>query len=742
MADIKIGIPNPPSDLYGGVLPQNLDFTGWTPAYYPGGATFTKPISGGLITTDRLTLTLDANNNVTSVIFELGYSGPRLPGFAAFVVSIPLATFLAGSGNLMPLLLAGDDLIEGNIFADIIDGGAGDDKIRGGDGNDVLSGGAGDDLLDGGTGNDNLRGLDGDDQMFALDGDDLLAGGSGSDRLEGGAGNDILLPGTYDFPILGVLDGVDGGAGIDTVSFADLSVGVWVKLADGRAEEAGVSPNFATVKVNLSSIENATGGSGNDILTGDSGENVLSGLGGNDVISGGDSNDQLFGGNGDDSLVGGSGDDDLYGGAGNDSLRGLDGNDRLYGGDGNDLLTGSSGADVIDGGIGQDTADYTDAQSGVIVNLTTGTGTGGEALGDTYFSIESVNGTKFNDVLTAAAPGASSGSTLRGGAGNDELYGAAGRDFLYGHSGVDKLYGGAGDDYLAPGTALTASLLADVVDGGDGVDTISYEDTSDAMRISLTAGTAFVGTSTQVAATIVNVENVAGGGGNDQITGNSAGNKLYGGAGDDILSPGRSNLRSNVTDLVDGGAGLDTVSFADIASWGYSTIIGGVSVNLTTGFATEINPLPSSNPVYATLVSIENATGGTGNDVLSGNTGANVLSGGAGNDALHGGAGNDTLYGGAGVDTLNGEDGNDILRGDAGADIINGGLGIDRADYSTSTVGVTVNLTTGTASDGDTLTGIENLLGSKSNDVLSGLGGCEPAVWQLWQRPAFRPPGQ
>ena len=450
---------------------------------------------------------------------------------------------------------------------------------------------------------------------------------------------------------------------------------------------------------------------GDDTIQGNSFGELLTGLAGNDRIFGGNGADQLEGGDGDDWLVGESGDDDLYGGAGNDALRGLDGNDRLYGGDGNDLLTGSSGADVIDGGIGQDTADYTDAQNGVIVNLTTGTGTGGEALGDTYFSIESVNGTKFNDVLTAAAPGESSGSTLRGGAGDDEMYGAAGRDFLYGQSGVDKLYGGAGDDYLAPGTAVTASLLPDVVDGGDGVDTISYEDTSDAMRISLAAGTAFVGTWTQVAATIANVENVACGGGNDQITGNSAGNKLYGGGGDDVLSPGRSNLRLNVTDLVDGGAGLDTVSFADIASWGYATIIGGVSVNLTNGLATEINPLPSSNPVYATLVSIENATGGSGNDVLSGNIGTNVLSGGEGADQLYGGDGSDALYGGGG---------SDILRGDAGADIINGGAGIDRADYNSALTGVTVDLTIGTSSDGDTLTGVENLFGSGLNDILIG----------------------
>lgn len=48
---------------------------------------------------------------------------------------------------------------------------------------------------------------------------------------------------------------------------------------------------------------------------------------------------------------------------------------------------------------------------------------------------------------------------------------------------------------------------------------------------------------------------------------------------------------------------------------------------------------------------IENAIGGTGNDLLRGNAGANTLAGGDGDDALEGGAGDDTLHGGPGIDT-------------------------------------------------------------------------------------------
>jgi serralysin len=49
---------------------------------------------------------------------------------------------------------------------------------------------------------------------------------------------------------------------------------------------------------------------------------------------------------------------------------------------------------------------------------------------------------------------------------------------------------------------------------------------------------------------------------------------------------------------------------------------------------------------------IENATGGSGNDLLVGNSVNNILKGGAGNDILYGGLGADQLWGGAGADVF------------------------------------------------------------------------------------------
>ena len=129
------------------------------------------------------------------------------------------------------------------------------------------------------------------------------------------------------------------------------------------------------------------------------------------------------------------------------------------------------------------------------------------------------------------------------------------------------------------------------------------------------------------------------------------------------------------------------------------------------------------NLVIARDTVIENFIAGSGNDVVSGNTAANNL---------EGRLGNDTLYGDSGSDTLNGGEGNDHLHGGPGADMLNGGPGADYAYYLSSSVGVLVRLHDARAvkfgdAEGDTLTGIEHLVGSDYNDTLAGgRGGQHP----------------
>ena len=92
-------------------------------------------------------------------------------------------------------------------------------------------------------------------------------------------------------------------------------------------------------------IENASGGSGDDFMHGNGVGNLMLGHGGVDIIKGGSGADTLKGGSGNDTLQGGSRNDLLFGGKGSDVLNGQGGNDTLYGNQGRDNLTGGPGHD-------------------------------------------------------------------------------------------------------------------------------------------------------------------------------------------------------------------------------------------------------------------------------------------------------------------------------------------------------------------------------------------------------------
>lgn len=181
------------------------------------------------------------------------------------------------------------------------------------------------------------------------------------------------------------------------------------------------------------------------------------------------------------------------------------GDDTLIGGEGNDVLIGGSGADVLDGGAGTDTVDYSGATEGVAVAFqdvdgsgisgahagATAGGLGGDALGDSYTSIESFAGTSqddhvyggtsdmtfalgdgddtfdtgLNDAVDTVDAGAGNDVVWAGG-GDDVVSGGAGNDFLVGEAGNDVLAGGTGNDTLY-GEAGNDLFLYAVGDGSD-----------------------------------------------------------------------------------------------------------------------------------------------------------------------------------------------------------------------------------------------------------------------------------
>ena len=111
--------------------------------------------------------------------------------------------------------------------------------------------------------------------------------------------------------------------------------------------------------------------------------------------------------------------------------------------------------------------------------------------------------------------------------------------------------------------------------------------------------------------------------------------------GRDFLSA-TSNTDKLVFSVWDGG-GNDTLDFSGFTQ--------NQKINLNETSFSDVGGLVG-NVSIAKGVTIENAIGGSGNDLLIGNAAANTLKGGAGNDIIFGGGGADQLWGGAGKDTF------------------------------------------------------------------------------------------
>lgn len=673
-----------------------------------------------------------------------------------------------GGGNDAILGSDGNDSIYGDIGDDWLDAGDGNDMVEGGDHHDIIFGGEGSDTLYGGNGNDTLHGNGGGDSLWGGAGDDVLYSYDGQDTLIGGDGEDFQsgigldLVSYYDST---AAVSVNLATNINAGGFAEGDILYDIDVVDGsQYHDTIVGAQFNEAFRGWEGNDSLVGGDGNDTLNGGAGADTLDGGAGVDVAdyafsptwvridltnpsnNTGEALGDIFVNV--EWIQGSQYGDILIGDAGNNALGGLAGNDSLSGGDGNDSLMGHSGVDTLNGGNGSDTADYSLAAASVYVDLQANVGYAGEANGDSLISIENLQGSSHRDSLHGGAfdgyihggdgddqiLSRAGNHILDGGAGEgdeinyyysnlagvtvnlatqtvsgghatgdsitnfeyavgsntmaDTLIGSNGANQLIGYGGADSLVGADGDDTLIGGTG------ADTLDGGNGIDTASYYLSSAWVNVNLALGT--VQANGEAAGDIViNVENLIGSAYGDILAGTAQANLLNGLAGNDSISGGDGD------DTIIGGAGADTLNGGngfDIAD--YSTSSAAIRSDWLTPAS------GSGDAAGDTYIGIERLIATSYNDTIIGNASANEFRGGAGNDSLSGGDGNDTLMGGIGADTLI------------------GGNGLDTLSYAEAAGSIYVDLQSGLGyageANGDSLSGLEHVIGSSMRDSIHG----------------------
>jgi Ca2+-binding RTX toxin-like protein len=700
---------------------------------------------------------------------------------------------LNGTGN------AADNTITGNsgnnsLFGlggnDTILGGAGDDTLFGGDGNNSLVGGAGNDRFEfasgvqlanntmvGGTGTDtlaftaaatvtdaqfaNMSGVEvvrasslaGDSIELganalasgvatlkggAAGGDTLSAAGyttsnakitidasgsaagstlvaglgdpafTGGNTLLGGSGSDLIQVATS-----AVLNNASivGGAGTDTVQVTtDAQVVVDMDLDRMSGVEALVlagGANSVTLGTNAlaSDLERITTGAGSDTLT-------AAAAFGTTAIT-------LDGGAGDDrfvfdtaaqmaaaSLIGGLGTDTLALGQatvlGNgDAFAQVSGMEVLRAaavGESSfvlDATAQAAGIRTVIGGSGKGTLDasaYTvDVTLDASANANTTAGQGATLIGGAG-----------NDMFRLLNNNVLSVSSLVGGEGSETLTfaedGLSITDDMFGAqiSGIEAIQTRNGTNFLAVGANAAANGLATVI-GGTGADTIEAAAFNAALTINAGEGADFI------TGSATHANRIDAGGGNDSIT----------------LADAAAIGRSTVI----GGAGTDTLSIADATTLVDANLANVTGVEVLRAAASGDSSLTVGTNAQAG--GIRTITGGDANDTLNAAayTVGMTLNGGAGNDSLvvSSGAmlGQSSVVGGTGTDTLkftidalsvtdadfdnvstveelqtaNGN--NRIVLGtnaqDAGIEKVLGGIGNDTLNASAFTTGLTLD---------------------------------------------------
>ncbi|WP_293269078.1 calcium-binding protein, partial [Neptunomonas sp.] len=500
---------------------------------------------------------------------------------------------------------------------------SGNDLLVGGEGNDTLRGEDGDDTLLGGSGNDHYyyNAGDGVDVIDNVGGGSdwlLFNGGISRERLSfSQSGDDLVIRLDNDeSQQVSVLNHFLGGE--HAISYVQPSDGGYAMSANEIAGiisgSTGDSGGSAEEEPETSS-ETGSADTGTDPASSNNSNSFATNLDGSDSLMGGATHDVLVAGKGDDTLSGMVGNDRLLGGAGSDVY-------IIGANSGSDTIVDTEGVNTI---RFVDGLSFSDVASGLMSSgddLILRIGSNGDqvrienffVVANTFEKLEFESGgeltaTQLYGAFGRTAPvatvlsgeeffGNGKDNTLIAGGGNDILLAGSGDDSLSGLSGDDQLYGGAGNDTYVIGLNSGKDKMIDTqganvirfIDGitfndvasglmssgddlilriGSGGDQIRIENffavanTLDKLEFEsggeLTAAQLYGAFGVTAPIETVTITDALS---SRDILGDSAGNTLFSGAGDDFLSGGEGSD----TYVFNAGFGVDMLENYDTQS--------------------------------------------------------------------------------------------------------------------------------------------------------------------------------
>lgn len=539
---------------------------------------------------------------------------------------------------------------------------------------------------------------------------DTLVGNSLDNVLTGGDGNDNYI---FDTDLAHGSDTIiEVIGGVDRLDFSDTTTrNISIDLS--RATSQVVNAGLTLTLTSGSTMENVIGGSLADTIIGNTLANSLTGGAGNDTY--------IFDtdlAQGSDTIIESGGGTDVLD-FGSTTTRNIAINlstatiqvvnanlsltlssattiENVIGGTLGDTITGNSLDNVLAGGFGNDLYVFD-------TDLALGSDTIDETAGgaDTLdFSGTTTRGVTI-DLSNATSQVVNAGLelTLSSGTTMENVKGGAIADSITGNSLANTLTGGAGNDTYNFDTDL--ALGSDTIsEPGGGVDVLDFSGTTTRnVTIDLLIATPQVVNAglTLTLGSSTTIENVVGGSLNDTLTGNSLGNVLTGGAGNDTYLFD-TDLTLGSDTIVESGGGTDKLDFG-------STTTRNIAIDLSNAASQVVNA--GLTLTLSSDSTIENATGGTLNDTFTGNSLSNLLTGGTGNDTYNFDTdlslGSDTIdESRGGTDTLN-------FAGSTTRSIT---VDLSNAAAQTVNAGLTLTLSSGAT--------MENVVGSALNDSFTG----------------------